>query len=67
MSFGTFMKENQVFTTKLPKMIQNLKKESIRITVKSKNFKSDHKNYRIYFIKRKPRLTGKKYADRFLS
>ena len=51
MSFGTFMKQNQVFTMKLPKMIQNLKKESVEITAKPKAFKSEHKKYRIYFIK----------------
>ena len=51
MSFGTFMTQNQVFTMKLPKMIQNIKKESIGITVKPKTFKFDHKKYRIYFIK----------------
>ena len=43
MSFGTFMKQNQVFTMKLPKRIQNIKKESIRITIRPKNIKFDHK------------------------
>ena len=49
MSFGTFMKQNQDFAMKLPKIIQILKKESIRITVKPKTFKFDHKKYKIYF------------------
>ena len=51
MTFGTFIKQNQVLTMKLPKMIQNIKKESIGITVKPKTFKFDHKKHRIDFIK----------------
>ena len=39
-------------------MIQNLKKESVEITVKPKAFKFEHKKYRIYFIKWKPRFSG---------